>query len=328
MVVDATPQDHPDRAGRLNNLGIWLSIRFDRTGSIDDLNYRLSSCKEGWPFSPKVSPRSLNHTDKQHMLAGFGGLALVAAATALNAGKAASHALQLLELGRGVIAGLLTDMCRDISDLKREPGIRTQPGFERFPLPLAEDEIMAAADSDPIIVINLSSWRCDAFLIEHSQITDHDLRLSRATSSFHIIPLLEWLWNTTARPNLNALGFKDPVSDDNQRPLHAAGLYVRGSTETVLDKMLKNLCRPLKLWSLTPIMRKDNVLQHLQTCKIFHLAGHGQLDPAEPSQSCLLLEDWKTNPLTENGPFLGYLSACSTGSNPIILFKVTLGPGF
>ncbi|KAK0717748.1 hypothetical protein B0T26DRAFT_776642 [Lasiosphaeria miniovina] len=72
-------------------------------------------------------------------------------------------------------------------------------------------------------------------------------------------------------------------------------------------------------------MRKDNVLQHLQTCKIFHFAGHGQTDPKEPSRSCLLLEDWKTNPLTvgdlrdyrlqENGPFLGYLLACSTGSN-------------
>jgi len=45
----------------------------------------------------------------------------------------------------------------------------------------------------------------------------------------------------------------------------------------------------------------------------------------EPSQSCLLLKDWESNPLTvgdlrdhrlqENPPFLGYLSACSTGAN-------------
>jgi hypothetical protein len=90
-------------------------------------------------------------------------------------------------------------------------------------------------------------------------------------------------------------------------------------------KMLKNLCRELQLWSLTPILRKDNVLKHLQACRIFHFTGHGQSDPAEPSRSCLLLEDWKTSPLTvgdlrdyrlqENGPFLGYLSACSTGAN-------------
>jgi hypothetical protein len=44
------------------------------------------------------------------MLANFAGLASLAAATALNAGRTADHALQLLELGRGVIAGLLLKM--------------------------------------------------------------------------------------------------------------------------------------------------------------------------------------------------------------------------
>jgi CHAT domain-containing protein len=65
----------------------------------------------------------------------------------------------------------------------------------------------------------------------------------------------------------------------------------------------------------------------LRTCKLFHFAGHGRSNPLEPSQSCLLLEDWKDNPLTvgdlrdhrlqENFPFLGYLSACSTGANEV-----------
>ncbi len=27
--------------------------------------------------------------------------------------------------------------------------------------------------------------------------------------------LLEWLWNTVACPSLDALGFKDPVTDNN-----------------------------------------------------------------------------------------------------------------
>src|SRR5207247_2646710 len=38
MTVDITPQDHPDRAGRLRNLGTWLGRRFERTGLMDDLN--------------------------------------------------------------------------------------------------------------------------------------------------------------------------------------------------------------------------------------------------------------------------------------------------
>ncbi|RYP45618.1 hypothetical protein DL768_008055 [Monosporascus sp. mg162] len=498
QAVDATPQDHPDRAGRLNNFGNRLGTRFEQTGSVDDLNRALSSYREGWrcytaPPSiripsalqaarilalqkdwegssqllqeavnllPTVSPRSLKHTDKQHMLADSAGLASMAAAISLNAGKDAFHALQLLELGRGVIAGLLMDMRGDISDLKRKyPGladefvslrdeldspeerltsqssgdnvslwelqakrrreadqkfselitrIRAQPSFDRFLLPPTADELMAAANPDPVIVVNLSSYRCDAFLVERDRIRVLELpgltvaevqkralglRLCRVTSSSQIAPLLEWLWNTVARPSLDALGFKDPVSDNNwprvwwvptgllsQLPLHAAGYHTSGCSETVLDRvmssyassvkalihgrrricrptkplsdyallvamretpdlsanrtlpfvaeevgMVKKLCPSLQLLSIAPILRKNDVLRRLQTCRIFHFAGHGRSDPAEPSRSCLLLEDWKTNPLTvgdlrdhrlqENAPFLGYLSACSTGAN-------------
>ncbi|KAF3797102.1 hypothetical protein GCG54_00009071 [Colletotrichum gloeosporioides] len=57
-------------------------------------------------------------------------------------------------------------------------------------------------------------------------------------------------------------------------------------------------------------------------CKVFHFAGHGETHSIDPLQSCLLLEDWKNQPLTagnlleinlkENFPFLAYLSACGT----------------
>lgn len=89
--------------------------------------------------------------------------------------------------------------------------------------------------------------------------------------------------------------------------------------------ILNDLCPSLQLNPIRPPMRKEDVLAHLRTCKIFHFAGHGKSDPSEPSRSCLLLQDWKDNPLTvgdlheyrlqENSPFLGYLSACSTGIN-------------
>jgi hypothetical protein len=497
--VDATPQDHLDQAGRLGNLGNLLSMRFKRTGSMGDQNRAFLSYKDGcschtaspsiriplaqaaasilasqqsWEESsqllqeainllPTVSPRSLKHTDKQHLLADFAGLASTAAATALNAGKEAHYALQLLELGRGVIAGLLMDMRGDISDLKREhPGVASEftslrdeldspanvptslssgdgvsswelqskrrrkadkkftelimrihslHGFENFLCPLTTDELMAAASPDPIIVVNLSSYRCDAFLIECNRIKvlelstltldqvqkqAEELRGLRLTASFKLTSLLEWLWTAIGRPCLDALGFKEPISDTNwprvwwiptgllsQLPLHAAGYHARGHSETVLDrvissyassvkaliygrqqrsagppsnnallvamcetpnlsvnrilpsiidevKMLTDLCPSLHLQPITPSLRKDDVLKKLRECKLFHFAGHGQSDPAEPSQNCLLLEDWKTNPLTvgdlrditlqENPPFLAYLSACSTGANEAV----------
>jgi tetratricopeptide (TPR) repeat protein len=123
--VAATPQDHPNRATYLYSLGKILATRSRQIDSKDDLNNALFAYKEGWRclyappsirirlarsaadilisrFSweessfllqeavnllPIISPRSLKHTDKQHMLAEFAGLASLAAATALNARK-------------------------------------------------------------------------------------------------------------------------------------------------------------------------------------------------------------------------------------------------
>ncbi|KAH0558763.1 hypothetical protein GP486_004594 [Trichoglossum hirsutum] len=158
MAVAATPVDHPDRAGWLNNLGILLGTRLERTGGQTDVERSLSSFEAGWncrnaqpstriklarkavailasqlrweesskllqnamELLHAVSPRSLEHTDKQYALREFAGLASVAAAIALNAGKEAHHALKLLELGRGVISGLLLEMRSDISALREQ----------------------------------------------------------------------------------------------------------------------------------------------------------------------------------------------------------------
>ncbi|KAI1291225.1 CHAT domain-containing protein [Xylaria venustula] len=128
------------------------------------------------------------------------------------------------------------------------------------------------------------------------------------------------------------LHLREPVRPVSDHALLVAmhktpNLPANGSLPFTIDEveMVKGLCPSLQLQPITPSLRKDDVLQGLQACRIFHFAGHGSLDPIEPSQSCLLLEDWKTNPLTvgdirdhrlqENPPFLGFLSACSTGAN-------------
>ncbi|RTE76982.1 hypothetical protein BHE90_008560 [Fusarium euwallaceae] len=419
---------------------------------------------------PRVSPRSLQNTDKQAILSSYSGLASLAAAAALNAGKPPEHALQLLELGRGVIAGLLMEMRLDISDLEdkfpalaekfenlREEldapaaimmadtssagtqvrrrleadkefdqlldQIRAKSGFENFLRP-SPAEMRAAGDPDPIVVVNLSRFRCDAFLVQRDDITVLELPgLTPSEAETHvrrlretiegsplsgIAPPLEWLWDIVARPCLDALGFTRHAQDDadgktewprvwwvptgvlSQLPLHAAGRYYLnqpGSVDgdTVLDRvmssyassvsmlirgrrlhdraspvppsnqallvameetpglplsglpfakdevdMLTSLCPSLHLEPVRPQSRKDDVLEHLATCHIFHFAGHGRSDAREPSRSCLLLKDWETSALTvsdlrdrrlqvqkaENPlPFLGYLSACSTSAN-------------
>ncbi|KAH7147517.1 CHAT domain-containing protein [Fusarium sp. MPI-SDFR-AT-0072] len=79
----------------------------------------------------------------------------------------------------------------------------------------------------------------------------------------------------------------------------------------------------MKIQPVEPEPIREGVLSHLRKCKIFHFAGHGYTDTADPSKSQLYLKDWQTNPLTvasllelnlhREGPFLAYLSACGTG---------------
>ncbi|KAI2621937.1 CHAT domain-containing protein [Hypomontagnella submonticulosa] len=284
--------------------------------------------------------------------------------------------------------------------------IRKKSGFSNFLLPPTKDELMAAANPDPIVVVNVSPYRCDAFIVEShrirvlelSSLNFDEIRKQtwelRSNRFANMTPTLKWLWKDICRPCLDALGFMDPKTIDesphmwwiptgllSQLPLHAAGCDLQGSTETVLDRvissyassiktlvhgrrryldntthppsdqavlvamhttpglrnggvlsfareevsMLKTLCPSLQLRPIEPTVRKNDILECLNKCKVFHFAGHGKSNPMEPSQSSLLLNDWETNPLTvgdlrdhrlqDNPPFLGYLSACSTGSN-------------
>ncbi|KAF4546472.1 Pectinesterase [Lasiodiplodia theobromae] len=214
------------------------------------------------------------------MLKGFADLTSAAAATALNSGKEAHKALELLELGRGAIAGLMLDMRTDVSDLRlqhpvladefvllrneldsptketalptpdhdtqsqesqarrrREANqrfeeligeVRSQPGFQRFLLPPTADELMAAAQEGPIVVVNMEA-------------------------------ILEWLWKVVTRPVLEALAFQNPIQDDkwpriwwiptgllSHFPLHAAGCHMNGSTETVLDRVMSSYSPSIK----------------------------------------------------------------------------------
>lgn len=91
-------------------------------------------------------------------------------------------------------------------------------------------------------------------------------------------------------------------------------------------EMLHGLYEQMALTPIEPGRRKDDIVQHLPHCKIFHFDGHGYTDDMGPTKSSLLLDDWRTNPLTvatlmglnlgaqQHAPLLlAYLSACGTG---------------
>ncbi|KAH7194094.1 hypothetical protein DER44DRAFT_831485 [Fusarium oxysporum] len=125
----------------------------------------------------------------------------MAASFALETGKTPLHAVQLLELGSGIITGLRSRLRSDVTELREylyDSGaegdplgskpkrndrhqasfdlddtigqIRLLPGFEKLLRPPPVEVLNSAASTGPIVLINSSVHRSDAILIEKTTI--------------------------------------------------------------------------------------------------------------------------------------------------------------
>ncbi|CAF9914178.1 MAG: hypothetical protein GOMPHAMPRED_008090 [Gomphillus americanus] len=253
--INLTPEDHPSRAGRLWSLAMGYSSRYRRIGAADDLELSVQRNEEAlnhkpsppidrlragralfeayaklekWQlayqavsltmsFIPLLTSRSLKHLDVQHRVNEIAGLASDAAATALRIGKPVYEAIQLLEVGRGVVANSLSDIRSDVSDLNMKfpyfakrfsdlrnlldspkdlekddqrydtgkqleeliQQVRDLPGFDRFLLGPSKDELRKIASRGPIIIVNVSEYGCNALIIEQEKVGAIELPLLR-----------------------------------------------------------------------------------------------------------------------------------------------------
>jgi len=150
--VDVTPSDHPDRATYLDNRGNKLllsqspeneealerllqawncanSIPFHRLAPAVNAIVLLKQ-RAQWPVAaqvvtdvayllPLLDNRSLSRDDQRHVVSQFFGIASDVGALVLQNGGDAFDALELLELTRRSIIGLLMDDRSDISALRR-----------------------------------------------------------------------------------------------------------------------------------------------------------------------------------------------------------------
>ena len=155
QAVESTPDGHPDRAMYLNNLGNALQRRFERTGSMDDLDRAImtreqafksdtappsirlkaaSSCSDllisqknynraksilqaAVQLLPTISPRQLKRSDQQFNISQFANITSRAVSLSLADAEDPYKSLQLLELGRGILANLQLEVRSDISVL-------------------------------------------------------------------------------------------------------------------------------------------------------------------------------------------------------------------
>ncbi|KAH7022672.1 CHAT domain-containing protein [Ilyonectria destructans] len=442
QALDASPTGHALRMACLNNLGALMVHKHKMKSSIADLDEAIRYC----PFEaadaairliPQLVLRSLDTSEKQHLISQVAGLACEAASAALGSGQRPEVALSFLEQGRGVLATSIQDVRADVLELRdkhpelaekftnvkeeleqsntQKPTdtnqqfsgpdldkyfdeilgqIRESPGFEEFLMAPSASRMQDAAGLGPIVVINVSTLRCDAIIIEQHQIRYVSLpNLSgreigdRAQTSLGGTQTLEWLWDVVVHPILISLGFIEPPVNAEwlhiwwiptgalcKFPLHAAGYHLRNSSETVLDRVIssysssiramilgrrqpsvsvssqalallvamedtpgsahlqfarqeveqvRKLCVTINLTTVEPKRRKQEILSYLNDCRIFHFAGHGYTNENDPSNSYLLLEEGRNEPLTvanllelnlhKHSPFLAYLSACGTG---------------
>ena len=151
----STPDDHPNRAIRLNNLGIALERRFKREGSKDDLDRAIETIEQAvairtappsvrikaassasrlligrnWDRAnavlrvavnllPTTSPRTLTQLDRQYNISKFAGITSQAVSVSVQCGESPYRALQLSELGNGVLASLQIQVRSDVVVLK------------------------------------------------------------------------------------------------------------------------------------------------------------------------------------------------------------------
>ncbi|KAI3575922.1 hypothetical protein IWW34DRAFT_835244 [Fusarium oxysporum f. sp. albedinis] len=210
---------------------------------------------------PTVAPRQLSQHDQQHLLSTTSVIATMAASFALEAEKAPLHAVQLLELGRGIITSLRSRLWSDVTELNLYDS-----GAEGDPLgskPKRNDRHQASFDLDDTIGQIRLLPGFEKFLhpppVEDVEERVKMLMPIRSNSKLtqqaeaDMSSILGWLWDVAVCQILDVLGFPKPPMDDewprvwwiavgelSSFPLHDAGRHTSSSTDSVIDRVVSS----------------------------------------------------------------------------------------
>ncbi|OIW32560.1 hypothetical protein CONLIGDRAFT_678948 [Coniochaeta ligniaria NRRL 30616] len=203
--IDVTPQASPEWASRVGDLSTWLQIRGDHTGSMEDIDGGIQ-CVSGLGSNGAAAALS---ADKDP----YDALQLMESGRGIISGQLMDLRVDLSRLkdehpelstqftslrdeldvpaSDASVQHLGDRKAREIQEPRRREAaaelgdvtasIRDQPGFHDFLLPPPRAELMSAAGANPIVAVNLSNHRSDAFLIEKDRIRGY-LRLEQGAS--------------------------------------------------------------------------------------------------------------------------------------------------
>ncbi|KAI3330235.1 hypothetical protein F4824DRAFT_492315 [Ustulina deusta] len=149
---------------------------------------------------------------------------------------------------------------RNLEDLINE--IRQIPYFQDFLLPPRKEAMQDASKKGPLIVINVSEYRCDAILIQPQEIRllelpnlkKQDIVREAMAGDLGSSKVLKWLWKAPVDSVLSKLGYTQCLGEYNKWPrvwwiptgllskfpLHAAGLHAPHSTKTTLGRVISS----------------------------------------------------------------------------------------
>jgi hypothetical protein len=259
-----------------------------------DLEAALDGYQTAVQMLDLVAWRGIRRVDRERLLRRFGGLASDAAACALRAGRPPEQAVELLEQGRGILLAqtiearsdherlreAFPDLAGQLAQIhdaleyhsrlpldqrvayarKREQlitQIRARRGFSDFLRPATFAELRTVSAEGPVVIVNVSQFRCDALtLIDDQAIVtplpglSETILLRRAiefttaveesatgntpATQAVVARTLDWLWGVVAQPILTDLKLHQLIGDQPPRlwwcptgllsylPLHAA----------------------------------------------------------------------------------------------------------
>ncbi|KLO94718.1 Uncharacterized protein LW93_13537 [Fusarium fujikuroi] len=140
--------------------------------------------------------------------------------------------------------------------------IRDHPELSRFLLPPTVPEMCQAASKGIIVMINVSTHRCDAFIAEERglqscRLPDISLKMIEHRSSDpSSVETMHWLWDSIVEPVLSKIKTNSggtlphiwwiPTGPLTKFPLHAAGYHLEQDGRTAIDKVISSYAPSIK----------------------------------------------------------------------------------